>query len=83
MNHAETRNVLIEKIIKTYELDTKDIADVVELYYDCQELRIKHANRERTEGPGELVSWIAYWLELGEKAVTGKLKNWVNSTNYS
>jgi hypothetical protein len=80
MNHLETRNVLIDKIIKTYELDTKDIADVVELYYDCQELRIKHANRERSEGPGELVSWIAYWLELGEKVVAGKLKNWVLST---
>ena len=80
MNHQETRNVLIDKIIKTYELNAKDIADVVELYYDAQELRIKHANRERAEGPGELVSWIAYWLELGEKVVTSKLKNWIEST---
>jgi hypothetical protein len=78
-DYSETRNVLIDKIIKTYELNTQDVADVVELYYDCQELRIKHANRERTEGPGELVSWIAYWLELGEKIVASKLLNWVNS----
>ena len=60
MNHTEIRNVLIDKIIKTYELDTKDVADVVELYYDCQELRVKHASRERSEGTGELVSWLAY-----------------------
>jgi hypothetical protein len=80
MNHQETRNVLIDKIVKTYEINTKDVADVVELYYDCQDLRIKHANRERSEGPGELVSWIAYWLELGEKVVAGKLKNWILSS---
>jgi hypothetical protein len=80
MNHSETRNVLIDKIIKTYELDAKDIADAVELYYDCQELRIKHANRERTEGVGTLVSWIAYWLGLGEKVLTAKLKDWVLSS---
>jgi len=79
-NYAQTRNALVDKIIKAYELDTKDIGDVVELYYDCQELRIKHANRERTEGPGELVSWLAYWLELGEKVIAGKLQNWVQST---
>jgi hypothetical protein len=80
-HYTDTKNVLIDKIIKTYELDTKDVRDVVELYYDAQELRIKHANRERTEGPGELVSWLAYWLELGEKVIAGKLRNWVVSKN--
>jgi hypothetical protein len=79
-NYAQTRNALVDQIIKTYELDTKDIADVVELYYDAQELRIKHANRERTEGPGQLVSWLAYWLELGEKIIAGKLQGWVESS---
>lgn len=75
----EIRNELIDKIIQQYELDSKDIADCVELFYDCQELRIRHANRERTEGPGQLVSWLAKWLQLGEKVIGSKLLNWVNS----
>jgi hypothetical protein len=75
----ETRNELIDKIIKAYELDTKDIADVVELYYDCQDLRIKHANRERSEGPGQLVSWLNKWLGIGESVISAKLRDWVES----
>jgi hypothetical protein len=79
MNFTETRNELVNKIIKTYELDTKDIADAVELYYDAQKLRIMHANKERSEGPDELVTWFAYWLAMGESVIAGKLKNWVES----
>jgi hypothetical protein len=77
--YVETRSVLIDKIVKAYELDTKDIADAVELYYDAQKLRIMHANKERTEGPGELVSWFAYWLELGEHLIAKKLEQWLTS----
>lgn len=77
--YAETKSVLIDKIIKTYELDTKDVADAVELYYDAQKLRIMHANKERSEGPGELVSWFSYWLELGEDLIAKKLREWVLS----
>jgi hypothetical protein len=75
----ETRSVLVDKIIKQYNLGTKDVADAVELYYDAQKLRIMHANKERSEGPGELVSWFSFWLELGEKVIAGKLKHWVES----
>jgi len=75
----ETRNVLVDRIVKSYELDAKDVADAVELYYDAQKLRIMHANKERSEGPGELVTWFAFWLELGEKVIAGKLKHWVES----
>jgi hypothetical protein len=83
IDRNETRNVLIDKIIKAYELETKDVADAVELYYDAQKLRIIHANKERTEGPGELVSWFAYWLELGEKVIQSKLKGWVEGPESS
>lgn len=76
-NYLETRSVLIDKIIKTYELDTRDIADAVELYYDAQKLRIIHENKERSEGPSELVSWFSYWLNIGETVIAGKLRKWV------
>ena len=79
LNHRETRNVLIDKLIRAYEIDTEDIADCVELYYDAQDLRIAHANKERSEGPGELKSWFAYWLQIGESVIKSKLDNWVNS----
>jgi hypothetical protein len=46
---SETRNELIDKIIKTYELTSEDIAETVELYYECQKLRIMHANKEPSE----------------------------------
>jgi hypothetical protein len=75
----ETQTLLVDKIIKAYELETKDVADAVELYYDAQKLRIMHGNKERSEGPGELVTWFSYWLELGEKVIQGKLKKWVES----
>src|SRR5215471_4037519 len=75
-NLNETRSVLVDKIIKEYNLHSQDVAEAVELYYDAQKLRIMHANKERTEGPGELANWFHYWLELGEKVIQGKLKKW-------
>jgi len=75
----ETQTILVDKIIKAYELETKDVADAVELYYDAQKLRIMHGNKEFAEGPGELVTWFSYWLELGEKVIQGKLRQWVES----
>ena len=80
---TETRSILVDKIIKAYELETRDIADCVELYYDAQKLRIMHGNKERSEGVGELISWFSYWLEIGEKVIMGKLKQWVESDKSS
>jgi hypothetical protein len=76
---TETRNELIDKIIKTYELQTPDVADAVELYYDAQKLRIMHGNKERTEAPSQLTEWLLKWLQFGEHVITGKLKEWVTS----
>lgn len=77
--NRETSSILIDKLIKAYDLETKDIADAVELYYDAQKLRIMHANKERTEGEGELKSWFSHWLAIGEKVISGKLEKWVAS----
>jgi hypothetical protein len=77
----ETRNILIDKILKAYEVETNDVADYVELFYDCQRLRIQHANKERTEGVGPLKSWFAFWLRLGESVIASKLDQWVRSTS--
>jgi hypothetical protein len=76
---TETKNELIDKIIKAYELESKDVADAVELYYDAQKLRIMHANKERSEAPRELTQWFGKWLLIGEHVISGKLKQWVNS----
>jgi hypothetical protein len=74
---TETRSELITKIIRTVNLKTKDIAGMVELYYDCQDLRISHANKERTEPPSELAEWLDFWMKSGETVIHGKLKQWV------
>jgi hypothetical protein len=76
----ETRSELLDKIIRTLELQTHEIADVVELYYDCQKLRIAHANKERSEAPSELVQWLDHWMRYGENVIAGKLKKWVESS---
>jgi hypothetical protein len=86
---TETRSELIDKIIKAYELETKDVADAVELYYDAQQLRIMHGNRKRTEPLKEpeklpkdyvpLTHWFNKWLLMGEAVLAGKLKGWVLS----
>lgn len=76
---TETRSELITKIIKTVNLKTNEIAEMVELYYDCQNLRIAHANRERTEPASELVEWLQFWMAAGEKVIQAKLNHWVES----
>lgn len=76
---TETRSELIQKIIRTVDLKTDEIAEMVELYYDAQDLRIAHANKERTEPPSELVEWLEFWMGAGETVIHGKLKHWVES----
>jgi hypothetical protein len=81
----ETRNELIDKIIKTYELqETRHVAEAVEIFYDVQKLRIMHANKLRidppcAEPPSELSEWLNKYLLLGEHVMAGKLKKWVLS----
>ena len=77
--YTETRNELIKKIIKDLELKANEIAEIVELYYDCQSMRIAHANKERTEPPSELVEWLDFWMHAGETVIRGKLAKWVES----
>lgn len=79
----ETESVLIDKIIKTYELKKEQIAEGVELYYDSQKLRIMHANKLRSEGESELATWFFKWLGLGEKVLHKKLENWVKGPESS
>jgi hypothetical protein len=76
---TETRSELINKIIRTLELQTHEIAEIVELYYDCQKLRIAHANKERSEAPSELVQWLDFWMHAGESVIQAKLRKWVQS----
>jgi hypothetical protein len=76
---TETKNELVDQIIKTYALKGADVAHAVELYYDCQTLRIQNENRERTESESDLVFWFRKWLQLGEKVIAGKLKTWIAS----
>jgi hypothetical protein len=79
--YTETRSELITKIIKTLALKTNEIAEIVELYYDCQTMRIAHANKERTEPASELVEWLNFWMNAGETVIRGKLARWVESDN--
>jgi hypothetical protein len=78
---AETKNILIDKLLKTYELKSHEIAEAVELYYDAQKLRIMHGNKissEKTdELPSEIAMWFAHWLDLGEGLIKSKLQVWV------
>jgi len=69
---------LLDRLLKVYEVKKEDVASVVELYYDAQKLRIAHANKQESEGPNDLVNWVAEWLQLGEKVITKKLDQWVN-----
>ena len=75
----EIRNELIKKIIESADLKEDEIAEIVELYYDCQDLRIAHANKERTEPPSPMVEWLDFWLKIGEKVMHSKLAKWVES----
>lgn len=73
------KNLIVEKIEQSYELEQSEIGHCVELYYDAQSLRIRHANKERTEQRGVLSQWLAEWLGQGEKQIYNKLHQWVES----
>jgi hypothetical protein len=76
---TETRSELITKIVRTLALKTPEIAEMVELYYDCQGLRIQHSNRDRSEPPSELAQWLDFWNHAGELVISNALKRWVES----
>jgi hypothetical protein len=76
---SESRNELIKKIIQTVELKQNEIAEIVEIFYDTQDLRIAHANKERTEPPSPLVEWLDFWLKIGERVIQNKLTQWIES----
>jgi hypothetical protein len=78
---TETRSELITKIVRTLQLKTHEIGEMVELYYDSQDLRIQHANKERTEPPSELAEWLQFWTHAGETVIAGALKRWVESAD--
>jgi hypothetical protein len=91
----EIRNALIDKIVKSHELSSAEIADTVALYYDAQGLRIGWANKRRTEHPEEpapeevitseqaealpMRAWFHYWLSRGELVIYAKLEDWLES----
>jgi hypothetical protein len=76
----EVRSVLVDKLIEEYRLSSDEVGEVVELYYDAQELRIMHANKLRSEGEElPLKLWLGTWLERGEKLMRDKLKEWIES----
>ena len=76
---TETRSELITKIIRTLALKTHEIGEMVELYYDSQDLRIAHANKERTEPSSELAEWLQFWTHAGETVINGALRRWIES----
>jgi hypothetical protein len=76
---TESRSELITKIIRTLEIKSTEVAEMVELFYDAQDLRIAHANKERTEPASELVEWLDFWMHAGEKVISNKLAQWVES----
>jgi hypothetical protein len=77
---SETRSELVTKIIRTLALKSHEIAEMVELYYDVQGLRIAHANKDRTEPPSELAQWLDFWDHVGETVIQGALKRWLESS---
>jgi hypothetical protein len=74
-----TRNELIDEIIKAYEVEASSVGRIVELYYDCQEHRKRHAAKKRTEEPRELDAWFDEWLKFGESLIQKKLTEWVET----
>jgi hypothetical protein len=74
---TESRSELIKKIIRTLDLKTEEVGEMVELYYDVQGLRIAHANKERTEAPSPLAQWLDFWDHVGEIVINGALKRWL------
>ena len=77
--YRETRNELLTKIVKTLAIKSSEVAEIVELYYDCQDFRIRNANRERTEPASELAQWLDSWMHAGETVIKNKLEQWVRS----
>ena len=77
--YRETRSELLTKIVKTLAIKSSEVGEMVELYYDCQDLRISHANKERTEAPSELAEWLDSWMHAGETVIKNKLDQWVRS----
>src|SRR4029077_15693049 len=76
---TESRNELIKKIIESVTLRQHEIAEMVEIYYDAQDMRIQHANKKRTEPPSPLVQWLDFWMHIGEKVIHAKLAEWIES----
>lgn len=68
---------IVDTLERSYRLEAKEISWAVELYYDAQELRVRYANKERTEQRGVLSEWMQYWLSVGEKEIYRKLKHWI------
>jgi hypothetical protein len=73
------RNDLINEIVKAYEIEASSVARIVELYYDCQEHRKRHAAKKRTEEPRDLDAWFFEYLHFGEALIQAKLQKWVES----
>ena len=76
---TESRSELLAKIVRTLVLKSNEIAEMVELYGDVQNLRIQHANRKRTEPPSELAEWLDFWNHAGETVINGALRRWIES----
>lgn len=74
-----TRNELIDEIVKAYEIEASSVARIVELYYDCQEHRKRHAAKKRTEEPRDLDKWFLEYLSFGEALIQRKLQKWVET----
>jgi hypothetical protein len=74
---------IVDKIKGSFKLETGQIADAVELYYDAQKLRLMHQNKQRSEAPDELVDWLKKWLRMGEAVIYSKLKQWVEGPDSS
>lgn len=74
-----TRNDLIDEIVKAYEVEASGVARIVELYYDCQEHRKRHAAKKRTEEKRELDKWFDDYLQFGEVLIQKKLQKWVET----
>jgi hypothetical protein len=72
-----TRHELINEIVKAYEVEASSVARIVELYYDCQDHRKRHAAKKRTEEPRDLDAWFQDWLLFGETLIQNKLEEWV------
>lgn len=72
-----TRNELIDEIVLAYEVEASGVARIVELYYDCQEHRKRHAAKKRTEEKRDLDPWFEEWLSFGETLIQKKLERWV------